>query len=97
MKIVKTLPAVLTLLVAASAPAQEYLISTIAGFGRQQTAATTAAPIAVNSVAVDTAGNIYFASGNSVFKMDETGVPKLVAGAPGISSIGDGGGQWSLG
>ena len=73
---------------------QRYLITTVAGGGVPSTPAlaTSVALPAPASVATDTAGNVYFAAGNLVFKVDASGVLTRVAGSstlPGYS--GDGG------
>lgn len=73
--------------------AQLYVISTLAG----GTPAPTPAPAAstpiqnAQSVAVDSSGNLYYTSSNSVFRMNTSGTVSLMAGnsRPGYS--GDGG------
>jgi uncharacterized protein (TIGR03437 family) len=73
--------------------AQQYSISTIAG------GAPPATPVAANAaaigqpkrVATDAAGNLYFTSGNSVFKMSASGNLTLVAGNSRAGFSGDGG------
>jgi hypothetical protein len=76
-----------------SAAAQPYVISTIAGGALPPTPAR-AMDLSIGSlqgVAVDAAGNAYFAGLNSVFKVDPNGELTRVAGnsRPGYS--GDGG------
>ena len=73
--------------------AQPYSISTVAG-GAPTTTPAPASSTSIGQprrVTVDTAGNVYFSSGNSVFKMASNGTLALVAGnsRPGFS--GDGG------
>jgi trimeric autotransporter adhesin len=78
--------------VAPPAAAQQYSISTIAG------GANPATPVAATSisigqprrVAVDSKGNVYFSSGNSVFKLTG-GTLSLVAGNSRAGFAGDGG------
>lgn len=67
--------------------AQEYIISTVAGGVPQPASAAV-------SMAVDEAGNIYFASGdrgNSVFKLEPIGALTRVAGNSRTDYSGDGG------
>jgi len=75
------------------AAAQQYTIATIAGGAPPATpvAALSTSIGAPRRVAVDKAGNVYFSSLNSVFKLDTSGVLTLIAGnsRPGFS--GDGG------
>jgi uncharacterized protein (TIGR03437 family) len=85
--------AVLTFLLAyGPAWAQDYLISTISGGAPP----VTPAPAAFSSigdpprVAVDTAGNVYFASLHSVFKVDATGTLTRIAGSGRYGNSGDG-------
>src|SRR5580693_1917975 len=76
-----------------TAAAQQYTISTFAGGAPPGTpvAGTGTSFGAPRRVALDKAGNLYFSSLNSVFKVDTTGVATLMAGnsRPGYS--GDGG------
>ena len=73
--------------------AQQYTISTIAG------GAPPATPVAAlgtsigtpRRVAIDKAGNLYFSSLNSVFRVDSTGVLTLIAGNSRPGYTGDGG------
>ena len=81
------------LLAAGTAGAQQYLVSTVAGGGVPPTPAA-----AVNvglqpplGAAVDAAGNVYFSSGNSVFKIDGSGILTRAAGIGKPGYAGDGG------
>ncbi len=80
-------------LTVATAFAQSYRISTVAGGSGPATpaAATSVAIGQPHRLAADAAGNVYFGSMNSVFKLDTKGVLTVVAGnsRPGFS--GDGG------
>jgi sugar lactone lactonase YvrE len=72
--------------------AQQYVISTIAGGVPPATQPAVGAPlIAIEGIALDSAGNSYLTAMNSVFKVDNNGVLTLIAGngEPGYS--GDGG------
>ena len=69
--------------------AQSYVISTVAGGGAPSTPAA-AAGVGLASpvgVAADAAGNVYFSSGNTVFRVDASGTLTRVAGTgkPGYS------------
>jgi len=69
------------LLWSATVAAQQYVISTYAG-GAPLPALGVDLPIgAASGVATDAAGNIYFASAASVFKLDRSGVLTRVAGS----------------
>jgi len=73
--------------------AQDYSISTVAG-GAPPTTPAAAASTAIGTVkrvTTDASGNVYFSSGNAVFKISSSGTLTLVAGnsRPGFS--GDGG------
>ena len=73
----------LGLLVAGSASAQQYLITTVAG-GKQ--------PPVPSNVAVDSFGDVYFKSGSCVWSVGRAGVVTCVAGSPAASGYsGDGG------
>ncbi len=67
---------------ASLALAQQYTISTVAGGAPPSTpvSATSASIGQPRHVAVDSAGNVYFSSSHSVFKMTASGVLTLVAG-----------------
>lgn len=72
-----------TLLVLACAccPAQLYTISTVAGGAPLQTPAPAInQPIFPQALATDATGNVYFASGNCVFKLDQSSVLTRIAG-----------------
>src|SRR5437660_1392770 len=91
MKFLRTI----ALLVVSSAGlfAQSYTINTLAGGAPPVTPATAlnAAIGQPSSVAVDAAGNVYFTSLNSVFKVDTKGVLTMVAGTARPNFSGDGG------
>ncbi len=83
----------LGLVLSGSAFAQQYTISTFAGGSPPSTpvaASGTAIGLPLRS-AIDGAGNLYFGSSNSVFKMDTTGVLTLIAGTSRAGYSGDGG------
>ncbi|MEI9971294.1 MAG: IPT/TIG domain-containing protein [Ignavibacteriota bacterium] len=75
------------------AMAQQYTLTTAAGGAPPSTpaAATSTSIGQPNRVTVDSKGNIYFSSGNAVFKIDGSGTLAVIAGnsRPGFS--GDGG------
>ena len=86
----------LTLLVALTcscALAQQYSISTIAGGAPPPTpqASTSTSIGQPRNVAVDSAGNLYFSSSNTVFKQSATGTLTLIAGNSRAGYSGDGG------
>src|SRR5262249_44360951 len=72
---------------------QQYFISTIAGGIPPQTpaAATTVSIGDPPRVAVDSAGNLYFAGQHSVFKVDRAGTLTRIAGNGRSGYSGDGG------
>jgi uncharacterized protein (TIGR03437 family) len=73
--------------------AQQYSISTVAG-GSPPSTPTQATTISVGQparVAADASGNVYFSSGNSVFKISSGGTLLLVAGNSRAGYSGDGG------
>jgi uncharacterized protein (TIGR03437 family) len=73
--------------------AQKYVISTVAG-GIPPATPTDAAFASIGDpprVAVDSAGNVYFASLHSVFKVDKKGTLNRIAGTGHTGSSGDGG------
>ncbi|HYW48717.1 MAG TPA: hypothetical protein VE959_37985 [Bryobacteraceae bacterium] len=75
------------------ASAQQYSITTIAG-GAPPATPAVAASTSIGQprrVALDSAGNLYFSSGNSVFKMGSGGTLTLVAGNSRAGFSGDGG------
>src|SRR5438034_11638372 len=82
-----------TLLVAGAGLAQTYVISTLAGSGAPVTpvAATQASIGDPARVAVDAAGNVYFGSLHSIFKVDTAGNLTRFAGNGRAGSSGDGG------
>src|SRR5215475_9404090 len=81
------------LLLAGCAGAQQYVISTVAG------GAPPATPMAANQasigdparVLVDSAGNAYFSSVHSMFRVDPSGTLTRVAGNGRAGNSGDGG------
>ena len=80
------------LMAGASAFAQQYTISTVAGGAPPPT------PVAALSTSIGqprkvllSGGNVYFSSGNSVFKIDGSGTLTLVAGNSRAGFSGDGG------
>src|SRR5262245_9523111 len=81
------------LLVANLAPAsaQQLVISTYAGGPLATLDAVNASIGAPQSVATDTAGNVYFTSLNRVFKLNSNGGLKRVAGSARSAYSGDGG------
>ena len=72
---------------------QQYLVSTVAGGAPPSTPAPAgSAPIGKTAgVATDSAGNIYFSAGNSVFRVSPAGTLTLVAGNGRAGFSGDGG------
>src|SRR5438876_641828 len=80
-------------IIGVAARGQEYVISTVAGGKPIQTPAPARSVHLGNPLAIasDSAGNIYFASLNGVFKVDPQGTLTRIAGngRPGFS--GDGG------
>lgn len=86
-------PWLLGLCLAGSAWSQQYLISTIAGGTAPPTpAAATSASIGdPPRVATDSAGNLYFGSLHSVFRVDRSGTLTRVAGNGRSGYAGDGG------
>ena len=87
-------------------PVQAQVIHTVAGGGPLNGIVATSASIAGYSPAVDTNGNVYFSSGEAVYKLDTTDHLTLVAGqniagvfalgaignaCPTAANIGDGG------
>src|SRR5690348_8189335 len=73
--------------------AQQYTISTVAGGAAPATpAAATSIPIGPpQRIASDGAGNLYFTSLNSVFRLDGAGSVTLIAGNSRPGFGGDGG------
>ena len=91
--VVRRYGSALLLLAASAAPAQQYIISTLAG-GAPPANAASAAGISIGQprrVAVDSSGNVYFSSLNSVFKLSTNGSLALVAGNSRAGFSGDGG------
>ncbi len=83
----------LLLLACATAWAQSYLITNVAGGGMQPvpSAAVSAAFPAVVAVTTDTLGNVYFAAGDSVYMFDPAGTLTRAAGSGSAGYSGDGG------
>src|SRR5262249_54543556 len=81
-----------SLLLAAAGQAQTYVISTVAGSGAPVTpAAATQASIGDPArLATDAAGNVYFGSLHSIFKIDPAGNMTRVAGNGRAGYSGDG-------
>jgi uncharacterized protein (TIGR03437 family) len=83
----------IVLLIARSALAQQYLISTIAG-GAPPVTPAAAVGVSIgkpSGVATDSDGNLYFTSLNCVFKVAKSGTLTLVAGNSRAGYSGDGG------
>jgi len=81
------------LLLSAAAAAQQYVISTYAG-GAPPPTPSPAVDVSIGAplgVATDAAGNVYFASSHTVFKLDHNGVLMRVAGNSNSGYSGDGG------
>jgi len=73
--------------------AQQYTITTVAG-GAPPATPASATSVSIGQprrVTLDSAGNLYFSSGNAVFKMNGSGVLSLVAGNSRAGFSGDGG------
>src|ERR1017187_6761510 len=84
---------ILLLASGASAVAQQYTIATVAG-GAPPATPVAGASISIGQprrVTLDTAGNVYFSSSNSVFKLSVSGVVTLVAGNSRAGFSGDNG------
>ena len=84
----------LSILTNGSLWAQQYVISTYAGGAPLPTpVAAVSVPVAgPTNVVVDAAGNSYFTSSNSIFKLDQNGVlTRMVAGNSRYGYSGDGG------
>jgi uncharacterized protein (TIGR03437 family) len=81
-----------SLLLAAASQAQTYVISTVAGSGAPvtPTAATQASIGDPARLATDAAGNVYFGSFHSIFKIDPAGNMTRVAGNGRAGYSGDG-------
>ena len=82
---------VLTLCGSVAAVAQQYNISTVAG-GAPPATPVTAINTSIGQpyyAAADSAGNIYFSSGNSVFKLSTNGTLSLFAGNSRVGYSGD--------
>ncbi|MBX9602908.1 MAG: hypothetical protein K2X35_18030 [Bryobacteraceae bacterium] len=73
--------------------AQPYTIATIAGGGPPPSSVPAlGAPVPISGgIAANNAGDVYFAGGNSVFKVDAKGILTRFAGAGRFGSAGDGG------
>ncbi len=78
---------------ASAAWAQQFLINTVAG-GTAPSSASSALQVSIGDpprVAVDAAGNVYFGSLHSVFKVDRLGALSRIAGTGRAGYTGDGG------
>ena len=83
----------LALACCAAIEGQQYAISTVAG-GAPPATPVTAVNTSIgqpHNAAVDSAGNVYFSSGNAVFKLSTSGNLALVAGNSRMGYSGDGG------
>lgn len=93
LRVVSALP--LVVLFATASSAQQYVLSTVAGGAPTPlTASTKAVTVPIGAplgVATDSAGNVYFASMNCVFKLDLAGVITRLAGNSRVGYSGDGG------
>ena len=88
----KLLAPALLLLTGGFCPAQIYTISTVAGGAPLQTPVpAVGAAVNPSGVARDSVGNIYFTSGNCVFRTDSSGVMTRFAGTGRAAYSGDGG------
>ena len=87
--------AILALVIVTAAQGQNFptVISTVAGGGSSDNVPATTSPVAPNSVAVDTAGNLFIADArnNRIRKVDTNGIITTVAGNGAASFSGDGG------
>ncbi len=75
-------------------PAQQYVISSVAGGGGLPVTPASALSVKFpppTAAAVDASGNVYFSSGNFVFKLDGSGIATAVAGNGRAGYSGDGG------
>src|ERR1700689_1020606 len=78
----------------ATAGAQQYTISTIAGGGAPVATPSPGVALwigAVSNLATDPAGNVYFPTGNSILKLDQNGIVTSIAGTSHFGYSGDGG------
>jgi uncharacterized protein (TIGR03437 family) len=84
---------ILLFCIAGTVWAQQFLINTVAG-GTAPASASSALQVSIGDpprVAVDTAGNVYFGSLHSVFKVDRLGALSRIAGTGRSGNTGDGG------
>lgn len=89
---IKLKVATLLLLTRGFCPAQMYTISTVAGGAPLQTPVlAVGAPVSPSGLARDSAGDIYFTSGNCVFLVAKDGVMTRFAGTSRAGYSGDGG------
>jgi uncharacterized protein (TIGR03437 family) len=89
---IKLRVATLLLLTGGFCPAQMYTISTVAGGWPLQTPVpAVGAPVSPSGLARDRAGDIYFTSGNGVFRVAKSGVMTRFAGTSRAAYSGDGG------
>ena len=78
----------------ATARAQQYTISTIAGGGAPVATPSPGLALwigAVSNLATGPAGNVYFPAGNNIFKLDQNGIVTSIAGTSHFGYSGDGG------
>jgi NHL repeat len=74
------------------APAQQYVISTLAGGGPPPTpASTTSMGIPPQGMATDASGKLFFISSNCIFRLDAKGIVTRLAGNSRSGYLGDGG------
>ena len=93
--LVRSLSAIVPLIVCWPASAQTYTISTFAGGVLPVNIAGTSASLTgveIEGVAVDTAGNVFFPAQNAIFRLDaQTGILTAVAGNGTVGFSGDNG------
>ena len=81
------------LLLSAAASAQQYVISTVAG-GVPLATPVPAASVSIGDpprIALDRAGNVYFGSQHSIYRVDRAGMLLRIAGTGRAGVTGDGG------
>jgi len=86
-------PGIFAFFVASAVWAQQFLINTVAGGTAPATGVALQTSIGdPPRVAVDAAGNVYFGSLHSIFRVDKTGTLTRIAGTGRAGNSGDGGG-----